>query len=99
MTNDDIFKKIESYQNTICFLSEQIRQLQLKVDYSQILIEDLQISVWTESRLHNTGIYNVQQLLEFSKADLFKIKGFLKRNYNDLKNELERLNIKWVHEF
>ena len=99
MTNKEIDEKIKSYQNTICYLSEQIHQLRLQIDYSQILIEDLQISVRTESRLNNRGVYNVGQLLKLTKADLFKIKGFFKSNFNDLTDELDRLNILWVWEF
>lgn len=99
MTNEEINEKIKSYQNTICYLSEQIHKLRLQIDYSQILIEDLQISVITESRLNNRGVYNVEQLLKLTKDDLFKIRGFYKSHFNDLTDELDRLNIPWVWEF
>ena len=99
MTNEEINEKIKSYQNTICYLSEQIHQLRLQIDYSQILIEDLQISVRTQSRLNNRGVYNVEQLLKLTKDDLFKIRGFFKSNFKDLTDELNRLNIPWIWEF
>lgn len=104
MTNDDIQKKINSYQDTICFLSDKIQHLKSQLSYEHIEISDLEISGSTFIFLDKLKISTVQDLLNFSEEDLIKkakTQGYPTASFKlkQIKRELKRLNIKWVHEF
>jgi DNA-directed RNA polymerase alpha subunit len=86
--NKEINKLIRAHEKTILLLSREIASLKEKLDFVDVSVEELELSVRSANCLRNKGIETIDQLLTFSEAELLKLKNFGRKNLNEIRDIL-----------
>lgn len=71
-------------------VSDEIKSMNLNIDYNSkyIKIKDLNLSTKTHNSLTRSGINNLNQLMSYTRDDLFKLRNFGQFAYDELYNKL-----------
>ena len=89
MPNEKIYKLIKAHEKTILLLSREIASLREELNFVNVSVEELELSVRSANCLKNKGIETIDQLLTFSEVGLLKIKNFGRKNLNEIKDILD----------
>ncbi|MGB9613477.1 MAG: DNA-directed RNA polymerase subunit alpha, partial [Candidatus Margulisiibacteriota bacterium] len=73
---------------------EEEKKPEIPLATLEMNIEELELSSRSLNCLKNVGIKKVRELLEFSEADLLKLKGFGARSMDEIRSKLKEFKLK-----